>query len=274
LIIDRHLNYIVASKTAIHDTIRAENRLARELKSVMGRVGQEIIQKLIEKDRIPRDRMFVNQLMQYMERHKPEMKNLIFDAVSTAAERGVDGVIRDAELFGIDIRFDKINPKVKERIARTALESAESAIGRIKTELREGLVEAYEKGLGIDDAVGVLRERVDGLSDRELGRIARTEINSAQNQAIHEKIKELSRFKQWWSAEDENVRDSHQDLHGQITRVEDNFRNGLKHPGDKSGPIEEWINCRCTEVPFIMPRGMMAPPGRITFYENDLVSAA
>ena len=40
---------------------------------------------------------------------------------------------------------------------------------------------------------------------------------------------------------------------------------------DTSGDIEEWINCRCSNAPYVMPRGMMAPPGMEQFREEDLI---
>ena len=43
------------------------------------------------------------------------------------------------------------------------------------------------------------------------------------------------------------------------------------YPGDMNGSIEEWINCRCTTVPYLMPLGFMAPPGVSYFYESDII---
>jgi hypothetical protein len=63
-------------------------------------------------------------------------------------------------------------------------------------------------------------------------------------------------------------------MHGQIVRVGDQFSNGLRYPGDRTGEIAEWINCRCTTVPFIMPIGFIAPPGVLHFYEDELLAVA
>jgi hypothetical protein len=46
------------------------------------------------------------------------------------------------------------------------------------------------------------------------------------------------------------------------------------YPGDRDGDIKEWINCRCTTVPYIIPYGYIAPPGRVQFREEDLVKIA
>ncbi len=123
-----------------------------------------------------------------------------------------------------------------------------------------------------------MQDYFDSLQDYRLRLIARTEIQGAQNAAAHETMVDLGvEYKQWWTGQDERVRGNdprdtanHVELHGQITRLEDRFSNGLRFPGDRSGPIEEWINCRCTTNPFIIPEGFTAPPGKQWFYEEDL----
>ena len=60
-------------------------------------------------------------------------------------------------------------------------------------------------------------------------------------------------------------------MNGEITAINGTFSNGLGHPGDKSGSISEWIRCRCTLSPYIMPIGKAAPDGALHFRESDLV---
>lgn len=270
-IISETIEYMIACKATYYETVAAENELARMLRGPVRQIGQQVINKLMEKGRVPKGDVFLKQIMQYMDKHKPEMKNLLVDSVQRAAERGAEGTVRDAQMAGIDVRFEKLNPEVKRRLANQVFTASDSTLGRIKGDLMEGLRQAYDKGLGIDDAVSLMRDKFGQFEDYELSRIARTEINSAQNTASHDKIKELTNYEQWWTAEDEWVRSSHQMVHGEIVRVGDTFSNGLKHPGDKSGPIEEWVNCRCRPLPFIIPRGMMVPPGKVRFFEDDLI---
>ena len=106
----------------------------------------------------------------------------------------------------------------------------------------------------------------------ESRRIARTEINSAQNEGAFSAYDDLGvEYQMWWTGKDNRVRDSHRPLHGHIVAVGNTFSNGLLYPGDKSGPIKEWINCRCTSIPYIIPLGKMAPPGLTEFTEDQLI---
>jgi uncharacterized protein with gpF-like domain len=78
-------------------------------------------------------------------------------------------------------------------------------------------------------------------------------------------------YTQWIAADDDRTRESHVEVDREIIRIGDTYSNGLQYPGDTSGPIEEWINCRCSNAPYVMPYGMMAPPGREQFREEDLI---
>ena len=78
-------------------------------------------------------------------------------------------------------------------------------------------------------------------------------------------------YTQWIAADDDRTRESHIEVDREIIPMGGTYSNGLQYPGDTSGPIEEWINCRCSNAPFVMPYGYMAPPGMAQFREEDLI---
>lgn len=47
------------------------------------------------------------------------------------------------------------------------------------------------------------------------------------------------------SAKDDHVRESHQNVDGEVVEIGETFRNGLRYPGDPAGPPEETVQCRC-----------------------------
>ncbi len=57
--------------------------------------------------------------------------------------------------------------------------------------------------------------------------------------------------KRWLAALDSRTRGSHRHLDGETVRLDAEFGNGLKYPGDPDGPGSEIYNCRCTLVPVI-----------------------
>lgn len=111
-----------------------------------------------------------------------------------------------------------------------------------------------------------LEEYFVDMKQGELLRIAQTELASAQNLAQYKELQAVGiEYHQWITVDDDKVRSSHMELHGEIVKVGEPFSNGLRYPGDKSGPIEEWINCRCIAVPWIPPPDFIYSGG--PFYE-------
>lgn len=164
------------------------------------------------------------------------------------------------------------NKKITSTLENKVFLSARSTMDRVDNKINKVISEGYYEGLGVKAVGDRLTKEYSSLSSWEANRIARTEINCASNDAAFDEYYDNDvEFQQWWTGQDERVRTSHQDLHGKIVRVGSKFSNGLLYPGDRSGMVKEWINCRCTTVPFLMPLGKMAPPGMVEFTESDLV---
>jgi hypothetical protein len=140
------------------------------------------------------------------------------------------------------------------------------------------LADCYRQGLGIYDTTNRLREKFNGMLGYELERIARTEIQGAQNLASYMSELELGvTYHMWNTVLDGRVRGlrsrdraNHVVMHGQIVRVGEPFSNGLKYPGDRNAVIAEWINCRCFTTPYLIPMGYAAPNAPY-FFEGDLL---
>lgn len=97
---------------------------------------------------------------------------------------------------------------------------------------------------------------VAAMDQRAAMRAARTAMTSAHSLG---KLKGYERAagmgidvkKRWLAALDQRTRGSHRHLDGETVKLDEEFSNGLKYPGDPSGPGYEVYNCRCTMVPVI-----------------------
>lgn len=159
----------------------------------------------------------------------------------------------------------------EDRLANNTFTATENTLNRVDSNINEILTDGYRSGAGINEVGRQITERFDQLRTWEANRIARTEIHTAQNMGIMSSYESLGvEYTQWIAANDDRTRDSHIDVDGEIIAFGETYSNGLAFPGDTSGPIEEWINCRCSNAPFVMPAGMMAPPFS-PFKESDLV---
>jgi hypothetical protein len=77
--------------------------------------------------------------------------------------------------------------------------------------------------------------------------------------------------KMWISRGDSKVRKSHRHLHANVKAVGDDFKPGLRYPGDPSAPPEERYNCRC--VLFLVPT-VEADKANEVFKAEDFVGDA
>ena len=234
--------------------------------------------RLKEIGRVPTSEVERKQISQPILDAIEEYVELVMNNTKDAIARGMKEVVHELEQaeksvwkISIPFAFEEYSEEIAKQLRDKTFEASQQTLTRLTGRVMDNLEESYREGLGIDDAADRLNEVFRSMEDYELVRVARTEINSAQNRGALVSEEELGvEYHQWWSAEDEDVRDSHLHMHGQIVKVGDEFSNGLLHPGDTGGPIEEWINCRCRIVPFLLPEGMTVPVGARYFYEEDL----
>lgn len=255
--------------------LRAEARLAGRLEDLFQGVAERTVRELADRQRLPTDDASIRRITAHILNASEDYQEILAEEGVDAAQYGRNRVVSELQRAGMSIVFSEFSDRVSNLIRNGAFEASEYTISRVIGNVTANLADSYDAGLGIDDAASNLQEVFDGLQDYELKRVARTEINSFQNEGAFLTEQELGvEYHQWYTAEDERVRDRHVDVHGEIVRVGEPFSNGLLRPGDKMGVIEEWINCRCRAVPFLMPEGKMAPVGRGYFYESDLVDIA
>ena len=153
-----------------------------------------------------------------------------------------------------------------------------NTLNRVESSINLILTDGYKSGKGINFVANLLTKRFNQLQSWEAKRIARTEIHNSHNTAVMDTYQELGvKYTMWISADDDRVRTyekgdkaDHKKLDGEIIRLGDTYSNGLKYPGDTDGPLVEWINCRCSNAPYVVPYGYIAPPQR-QFKESDLI---
>lgn len=118
--------------------------------------------------------------------------------------------------------------------------------------LQNALLQGILMGDSIGDLAGRL-ENVTNMNRNSAIRNARTMVTGAQNGGRQKSYEEAEAMgikiqKEWMSAKDNRVRDSHAQLNGVRVRYNKTFPNGCRYPGDPSGRPEEVYNCRCTMV--------------------------
>ena len=166
----------------------------------------------------------------------------------------------------------------EQDLLERVFEASMNTLIRVDQSIKDIIADGYKSGNGINYVSSLIMERFGQLQSWESKRIARTEIHNAHNRAVIDTYKEYDvQYTMWISAHDKRVRGlkktdkaDHVKLDGEIIRLGDTYSNGLKFPGDTDGPLVEWINCRCSNAPYVIPYGYAAPPME-QFTENDLI---
>ena len=275
---------ILASKIALKRTENNEKQLTLELAELFQKIEDEVQTLLTEYGTsVPVLQGQINVILSPIKAANEEYYNIIkkhilmeFDAGTREGDRLVElnnphivkeviNEIRRKNLFGT-LQYSE------ERLLTKAFEASEMTMARVDESINQILTDGYKSGKGIDYVGREVSRRFEQLRTWEARRIARTEIHGAHNEGIMKSYETLGvEYTQWIAAHDTRTRRSHIELDGEIIPFGGTYSNGLKFPGDTTGKIEEWINCRCSNAPFVMPQGYMAPPGQSNFKESDLV---
>lgn len=177
-----------------------------------------------------------------------KLKKLTVPTLFESALAGVEIAKKTLEGAPL-VDFDRLDPRIV-----AFLKEKEIKITRINETIRRSIREEISESLTIGETTLQLQDRLKDTfnfaSSRSLT-IARTEVIGSSNGGQQIYYEEAGvKKKEWITARDSEVRESHQAIDGETVDIDKNFSNGLDHPGG-DGPAEEVINCRCTIVPVI-----------------------
>ena len=214
-----------------------ENRLANVIKTYFYNQRKKALESLSRQNTVD---------ISWEEQDK-ELKNKIMPYLLQAIRSGID--------FGREFVTGKASDEELNARISSYLTVRADKITRINNTVKNQIKEMLDEGIRQGESIMQLADRVRDIYNMASGRaimIARTETAGGVNGGSyiyyeHEGIPK----KQWLTAGDEAVRESHRLLDGQIVRVTERFSNGLRFPADMEGEADEVINCRCTIVPIL-----------------------
>ena len=284
---------ILRSKISNARSRNNERQLERELQRFFDRLGKQVQQNLEEywSDHLLQGQ--VDLITKPVSEAQAEYYHILQKYNKREYQLGIREAERLVKLSKKPIASKAILPRLTRRYDLFAtLREAEqdlldkvfiasqATLARVDTSIKTLLTEGYQSGKGINYVANLLTRRFDQLQTWEAKRIARTEIHNSHNTAVMDTYQELGvEYTMWISAGDDGrTRETHlgpadgvpDGVDGEIIPMGGTYSNGLKYPGDTSGPIEEWINCRCSNAPYVIPYGYAAPPYS-PFREEDLI---
>lgn len=161
------------------------------------------------------------------------------------------GILRGVDELGID-PFDippdgNVMQFVQNKLFADSLKVNEVT----DAALRKTLMEGYDAGETTSEIAARIRKVFSHADKARSLRIARTETTGFFNYGTVVSYQEsgLPLEKEWLSARDEKVRDSHAAMDGQRVELDGLFQSGdgnfLAYPGDPDAPASEVVECRC-----------------------------
>ena len=290
---------ILASKISNARSRNNERQLERELQRFFDRLGKQVQQNLEEywSDHLLQGQ--VDLITKPVSEAQAEYYLILQKYDKREYQLGMQEAQRLVELYTKGYALKAVNRKLtpqvrllqrmnlfgtlrgaEEDLLERVFVASQATLARVDTSIKTLLTEGYQSGKGINYVANLLTRRFDQLQTWESKRIARTEIHNSHNTAVMDTYQELGvEYTMWISAGDDGrTRETHlgpadgvpDGVDGEIIPMGGTYSNGLQYPGDTSGPIEEWINCRCSNAPYVIPYGYMAPPFS-PFREEDLI---
>ncbi|MBM7623726.1 minor capsid protein [Sporohalobacter salinus] len=245
------------------DLTEAEEQFHDRLQDLFAGVDQKVIDKLKEQNNISNE-VSREKIVDKFGKELAQVPEVTAENAVSSAEEGKNTIITQLNQADQAILTNTFSEEVVENIKNKYAEYANETLARMQATVRDILTKGYKEGKGIDKVVDNLSKEFKQIEDYKLERIARTEINSAQNLGKQQSLRDNKvEYKQWITAGDSRVRGNSADdeadhtmMHGQVVKRNEYFEHlqegwQLKYPGDRSGRIETWIHCRCTHRPYI-----------------------
>ena len=176
-------------------------------------------------------------------------KPYLLDSMEAGFDRGIRRIENLADV-SLNISFDVHDPNVErmfnDKLHKFSFEVNDTTNKELKRSFREAIIEG--------ENIRMINERASKVFRMARGyrtvRIARTEILGAYGAGNYRSMVDsrVVETRRWLATRDSRTRDSHADIDGEVVKLKQRYSNGLRFPGDWTGPLEEFINCRCTEI--------------------------
>ena len=128
-----------------------------------------------------------------------------------------------------------------------------TTINMYRDKISEAISDGYKNTFTPQQFAKAVKEAISDTGEirkNQARTIARTETGIISSTARQEAFEDEGiKFKQWVTAGDEKVRESHVEENGNIVDIDEEFPvTGLMHPCDPDGDAELVVNCRCVEI--------------------------
>jgi len=252
---------------------------------VLEKISDNYIEKVLQ----PGENIMYNKLVRMFVNERNKLQDLVDEWLAKQKAKAKDTISADDFELDRELEDDYLinkiyTPSVKDQLIREAAKLKEEIGPLVNWGVSDDMIEAYvlnrAEGLRAINTttIKMYREKIseaiadgyqntftpqqfakavkEAISDtgeirkNQARTIARTETGIISSEARADAFKEEGiEKKQWVSAGDEKVRETHAEENGNVVDIDEDFpETGLDHPCDPDGAADEIINCRCTMI--------------------------
>lgn len=244
-----HHGYLPALYRVPHSQTLMEKKFIAALAAALEGIGSDLLPEL-EGRKPATPEMLFGIVTEEFARRDGAIAAAYKQHIALALDRGLKN---GAKQVGISMDWGLKDPNVRRVIEERAFVASQKTTETMIGDVKGTLLKGWEEGKGSDMLAKDLGSCFKELKGPHLEMIARTEVGSAQNEGTMMSYEKAAVEQiQWLATLDDRTRGNkpsdranHLILHGVVVKLGEKFSNGLRFPGDKLGPIEEWIACRC-----------------------------
>ena len=224
-----------------------ESKYAKVMKKFYFELKREIMNNVMDRgDDLLKSIKADNKKLFDINKAKKDVIDLSSPYIEEALKTGGNIALSEAGITG---QFEIVNTNSIAAFNKR-LNAIKDVIDTVSEQVDKTINDGIESGKTLAQVAEDISDKM-GNVQWKAERIARTEIIGASNQGKFLAFEENGIEKlEWIHSYDEKVRDDH--LIDEVVKVGEEFSNGLKYPGDRSGSEstpENIINCRCSSAP-------------------------
>lgn len=277
-------------------SVKAPARRNRELKKDIQQLEADFINKYRKIAKQQKEDV-LSKLRKYDSVEKPDSKTLKYISKSTLNEDNIDDLFVDENKYARRIKKefktvytrsagmaairvgkelskmtgDEVKIILYRESVNRVLKDRAKYLDKIPGNTNNMIETAVKKGIAKNSDIADISKSLQVLFDENISvfkanMIARTEAVASSNAADLEAFKEskIVEKRMWMSQRDEDVRDEHADMDGEVTKLNEAFSNGRMYPDEP--------NCRCWVQPMIK-KSKMAKGLPDIYYEKFATAA-
>jgi len=258
-------------KQVIRAYIRANNRYEDALAGkVRGMLDQSIADILSELGRRPSEwrTQYLEELLARSREQLAKVQPKIQSAMDAGASHAIiqaTGIVKATGAASVLLRGQVgVDPHLLRSLAAYRADLITGVTDAAKNQVTSIVRRSMLTGQNLLDVEKQIGSAVDAKGAfKSIGAraetIVRTEYRHVLGEAGQAGLREASEDvqglkKEWLTAEDDRVRESHAEANGQVVGVDEPFIVGgeeLMYPGDPAGSPENVCNCRCVSIPAV-----------------------